>query len=56
MARKLFDVLAYSELEQMKAIKNEKSQLTYLRNNLIFDFLFFSGIRVSELVNIKHQD
>ena len=34
----------------------EKNQQIYERNNLILDFLFYSGIRVSELVNIKHRD
>jgi site-specific recombinase XerD len=31
----------------------EKSLEIYQRNNLILDFLFYSGCRVSELANIK---
>jgi len=56
MARQLFDVLTYSELEQLKQVRIERSRPTYQRNNLILDFLFYSGLRVSELVNIKHSD
>jgi integrase/recombinase XerD len=44
------------DLESLKNIRSEKSKTTHQRNNLIFDFLFFSGLRVSELVNIKHSD
>ena len=54
--RKAFATLSLEELAQLKAIKSEKSKITHQRNNLIFDFLFFSGLRVSELVNIKHSD
>ena len=54
--RKCFATLSIEELEKLKSFKSEKSRATYLRNNLIFDFLFFSGLRVSELVNIKHND
>lgn len=55
-ARKLFDTLTVAELEKLKATKIERNKSTYLRNNLIFDFLFYSGIRVNELVNIRHND
>jgi len=44
------------ELAQLKQTKTETTQKLYERNNLILDFLFYSGIRVSELVKIKHQD
>ena len=54
--KRLFSTLSLEELEQLKSIKSEKSKVTHKRNNLIFDFLFFSGLRVSELVNIKHCD
>jgi len=30
--------------------------VTNQRNNLILDFLFYTGIRVGELVNIRHCD
>lgn len=54
--RKFFDTLTDAELIRLKATKSERSSLTYQRNNLIFDFLFYSGVRVFELVNIKHSD
>lgn len=54
--RRLFDTLTISELEQLKSTKTERNKQTHQRNNLIFDFLFYTGIRVSELVNIKHSD
>jgi site-specific recombinase XerD len=40
----------------LKSAKVEKNSLVYERNNLILDFLFYSGVRINELVNIKHQD
>ena len=54
--RKCFATLSLEELEQLKATKSEKNKQTHQRNNLILDFLFYSGIRVNELVNIKHSD
>lgn len=54
--RKCFAILSIEELEQLKNIRSERNRITYLRNNLIFTFLFFSGLRVSELVNIRHCD
>jgi len=56
MGRKFFDILTPQELEQLKQAQVERNQKTYQRNNLIFDFLFYSGLRVSELVNIRHSD
>ena len=54
--RKCFATLSLEELEQLKSFKSERNKATYIRNNLIFDFLFYSGLRVSELVSIKHSD
>jgi integrase/recombinase XerD len=54
--RKLFPIIDEKELAQLKAAKIEKSQKIHERNNLMLDFLFYSGVRISELVNIKHQD
>src|ERR1700752_3761193 len=56
MARTFFSTLNNTELEQLKSVQAERNLTTYQRNNLILDFLFYSGIRVSELVNIKHRD
>lgn len=44
------------ELKQLKDAKVEKNALIHQRNNLILDFLFYSGVRINELINIRHQD
>jgi len=54
--RKFFPVISEEELEQLKTAKVEKSLKVHQRNNLILDFLFYSGVRVNELVNIRHCD
>src|SRR5438105_13108097 len=54
--RKFFTTINKEELEQLKKARYEKESVVYQRNNLILDFLFYTGIRVSELVNLKHQD
>ena len=54
--RKFFDTITEAELSQLKATRVEKNPLIHQRNNLILDFLFYSGVRINELVNIKHQD
>jgi integrase/recombinase XerD len=56
MSRQFFNTLTQQELEKLKATQSERNPRTYQRNNLIFDFLFYSGLRVSELVNIRHSD
>jgi len=54
--RKFFPIISEEELAQLKTAKVEKSLKVHQRNNLILDFLFYSGVRVNELVNIKHSD
>jgi len=54
--RKFFDTISEPELEQLKNAKVEKNLQVYERNNLILDFLFYSGVRINELINIKHSD
>jgi len=54
--RKFFDTIDEEELAQLKEAKVEKNPKIHERNNLILDFLFYSGVRINELVNIKHQD
>jgi len=56
MSRPFFSTINNKELEELKQVQAERNQKTHQRNNLILDFLFYSGIRVSELVNIKHSD
>lgn len=54
--RKFFTTIDEKELNQLKQARYEKENNVYHRNNLMLDFLFYMGIRVSELVNIKHSD
>ena len=54
--KKFFTTINEEELAHLKKVKFEKKEPIWERNNLILDFLFYSGIRVSELVNLKHQD
>jgi len=56
MSRPFFSTINNEELEELKQVRAERNRKTHQRNNLILDFLFYSGIRVSELVNIKHSD
>ncbi|WNE40580.1 MAG: Tyrosine recombinase XerC [Mycoplasmataceae bacterium] len=56
IARKFFATINEAELELLKVAKVEESEWTHHRNSLILDFLFYTGVRVSELVNIRHSD
>ena len=56
IAKKFFSTIDENELAQLKQARIEESDWTYERNSLILDFLFYTGLRVSELVNIKHCD
>ncbi|CAI2181523.1 16822_t:CDS:2 [Funneliformis geosporum] len=46
----------YEELEQLKATQTKTKPKTNQRNKLILDFLFYTGLRVNELINIRHSD
>ena len=52
---RFFDTISQNELEQLKNTSFRKWK-TNERNNLSLDFMFYTGIRVNELVNIKHCD
>jgi len=54
--RKYFATINELELNKLKAVQIEEELENYHRNNLMLDFLFYTGIRVSELVNLKHRD
>jgi len=41
---------------RLKLARFEQQAAIYHRNNLILDFLFYSGVRVSELTQIRHRD
>ena len=54
--KKFFSTLNEKELTQLKAVRFEKDNQVYQRNNLMLDFLFYSGVRISELTHLKHSD
>lgn len=54
--KKFFATLNENELIKLKKTKVEKNPSIHARNNLLLDFLFYSGVRINELVNIKHAD
>jgi len=54
--QKFFPTLTEKELEQLKEVRFEENEWIYQRNNLIIDFFFFTGMRVSELIKIKMSD
>jgi integrase/recombinase XerD len=53
---KFYDTISDQELELLKKARFEKTNWFYQRNGLILDFLFYTGVRISELVNLKHRD
>jgi len=54
--RKFYATLNEVELTRLKQTQVEKNPQIYQRNNLILDFLFYSGVRINELIQIQHQD
>lgn len=54
--KKSFVTINEEDLIKLKAAKIERNQTNHEKNNLILDFLFYSGIRINELLNIKHGD
>ena len=54
--KRFFNTLTIEELELLKQTRIEKNLAIYQRNSLILDLLFYSGIRVNELINLKHSD
>ena len=54
--RKFFDTINENEFRRLKQAKVEKNSSIHARNNLILDFLLYSGVRINELINIKHSD
>lgn len=59
---KFYATISQEELAKLKEISwkanksLKESQRINERNNLMLEFLFYTGIRVKELVNIKHSD
>ncbi|WP_172575186.1 tyrosine-type recombinase/integrase [endosymbiont GvMRE of Glomus versiforme] len=53
---KFFTTINQKELELLKQSPTKTSEEINNRNNLLLDFLFYTGLRINELVNIKHSD
>ncbi|CAG8448202.1 813_t:CDS:2 [Racocetra fulgida] len=54
--QKFFDTIAEDELEKLKQAKTRTSTAINQRDNLILEFLLYTGVRVGELINIRHCD
>ncbi|RHZ36864.1 tyrosine-type recombinase/integrase [endosymbiont GvMRE of Glomus versiforme] len=54
--KKFYSTIDEEELKLLKQTRFEESEKVYQRNSLMLDFLFYSGLRASELVSIKHYD
>ena len=54
--KRYFNTISTEELELLKNARMERSENIWKRNSLILDLLFYSGIRVQELINLKHID
>src|SRR5437870_462148 len=52
---RIFDTIKQKELEQLKN-SSPKNRKINDRNNLMLDFLFYTGLRINELINICHCD
>jgi site-specific recombinase XerD len=46
--KKFFTTLKENELAKLKEVKVEKNPAIHQRNNLLLDFLFYSGVRIIE--------
>ena len=54
--KKCFPTINHEDLEKLKLTKTKTNQKTNERNKLILEFFFYTGLRVSELINIRHCD
>lgn len=52
--KRLFPTLNYEDLKKLKSVRTQIK--TNERDSLILDFLYYTGIRVNELINIRHCD
>ena len=53
---RFFPTITFFELQQLKKARFEKQEIIWQRNNFILETLFYTGVRVSELVNLRHSD
>ena len=56
MQRKLFPTIDYEDWEKLKQTNTKTDQKTNERNKIILEFLFYTGLRINELINIRHTD
>lgn len=54
--QRYFPTVTLEEIASLKQARFEKNEQIWARNNLILDLLIGSGLRVSELTNIRHCD
>ena len=54
--QRFFPTISLEELAQLKQARFERSEKIWQRNNLILDMFFYTGLRVSELTNLRHSD
>jgi len=54
--KRFFSTVDYEELEKLKQNNTKTDQITNERNSLIIEFLFYTGLRVNELINVQHCD
>lgn len=54
--RKFFPTIDYQDFAKLKKANTQTDKITNERNNLILDFLYYIGLRVNELINIRHSD
>ena len=54
--QRFFPTINQEELELLKQARFEKNEKIWQRNNLMMEFLFYTGLRVSELINLRHSD
>jgi len=53
---RFFITIGLTELKQLKNARLNAHREVHKRDNLILDFLFYTGVRITELTNIKHCD
>ncbi|WNE40225.1 MAG: Tyrosine recombinase XerD [Mycoplasmataceae bacterium] len=51
-----FPIITQEEFEKLLTINTKTDKLTRERNNLVAQFFWYIGMRVSELINIRHSD
>ena len=53
---RFFPTIDFSELAKLKNTRTERNNFIYQRNSLLMEFLFYTGMRLNEIANLKHND